>query len=209
MNPVMEQLPESKRTADVEAALAAYNINDMGTLADALVSANSLKGEVETIKGQLGEAKSKYDTLVADIPETSAGYGIAALESNEQGKSLLETFASSKVSKTAAAQIAAKVETISTEANASIVRERESRLTEVKTQLGDKGFDLAKRGAEILYPGVEQASVRERYLSDPDAISGLAIAGRVGVENPKVFQPASGGSGSGVLYQSMERRGIK
>ncbi len=209
MNPVMDQLPESKRTADVEAALAAYNVTDMGTLADALVSANSLKGEVETIKGQLGEAKTKYDTLVGEVPGSSDGYGIANLDKSDEGKKILGVFVEAKIPKSAAAKIASVYQDVSTETVARDTAARETRLSEFKASLGDKDFDLAQRGAEMLYPGEDKLSIRERYLSDPDAIPGLAIAGRVGVENPKVFQPQSGGSGSSVLYKSMESRGIK
>lgn len=226
MNPVMEQLPESKRTSDVEAALTGLGINDMGSLADVLVSSFTQKGEAETMKGQLGDLKNQMVGMVKlpgddasdevriafnstiGVPGSITDYGLTTLEATDAGKAMLSAFVESGVRKDVATKLVGKLDTMNQSVLTKKSEANAARLTEVKSSLGDKGFDLAKKGAEILYPGDELASIRERYLNDPDAVSGMANIGRLAIETPRIFQTPAKGSG-GDLYPGMTNRGMK
>jgi hypothetical protein len=103
----------------------------------------------------------------------------------------------------------AKMETMNAGVLAAQSTATAARLTEVKSSLGDKGFDLARKGAEVMFPGDEMASIREKYLNDPDAIAAIATVGRASIETPKVFQRSAQGGSGGDLYPGMSNRGMK
>jgi len=221
-HPIGRLIPKEKRSDELEAALNGLGATDMSTLADALITGYKAKTESETLASQVAELNETMDDMVfipdentseeetklfyekAGVPGSIVDYGIPELENNEDGKSILNAMLEAKIPKGSAAVFASKL----TEVSAAEKRANEERLASLKSSLGEKGLDLAKKGAELLYPGDDKASIRERYLSDPDAVPGLAIAGRVGIEKPNVFSgPTPGGGGS--LYPSMDKRGLK
>ena len=225
MNPIMEQMPESKRSAELEAALSGLGANDMGTLADAQVSANTLKGEAETMRGQLGEYKAKETSMVSiptdetssedkvkyermvGVPETSADYGIELFK-DEAGDLMLKAFRESGVRKDVGKRLAAKMEELNNSVMTTRAEASRIALEGTKEALGPKGFELAQKGANAMFPGDEMAKVREKYLNDPEALPGMAKVGRVTIESPKVFQGTARGTG-GSLYPSMDKRGMR
>lgn len=221
-HPIARLIPKEKRSDELEAALTGLNATDMRTLADALVDGYKAKTESEELRTQVTELESTMDDMVfipdedtpeeevalyyekAGIPEDIDGYGMDSLAKDEEGKKLLEAFVEAEIPKSSAEILTEKLNEI----NSGHVSKVQQQLESLKASMGEKDFKLAEKGAEILYPGEEKASIREKYLSDPDAIPGLAIAGKVGIEHGKLFnQQTQGGGGS--LYPSMDKRGLK
>jgi len=221
-HPIARLIPKEKRSDELEQALTGLGATDMGTLADALVAGYKAKTSGEALQNEVTELKTTMDDMVfipdentseeettlyyqkAGVPGDIVGYGLSSLSETEEGKALLGAFKEAKIPKKSAEILATKMNEMSSGQDA----ERLTRLETAKASLGEKGFELAKKGAEILYPGEDKASIREKYLSDPDAIPGLATAGKVGIENGRLFQRGVSGGG-GTLYPSMEKRGMK
>jgi hypothetical protein len=217
MNPVMEQLPESKRGADVESALSGLGVTDMGALADVLVSSHKLKGEAETMKGELEASKQKIEGALfipgenatpeevrafnqkIGVPEAS-GYEIPETEGADR---LREALSKAGIRKNPANVFVQELKTIGEEQAAQAAQAQQEKMDSYLASLGedkDKVVNLAKRGAEILS---QDSAVQTKLLSDPDLLPGLAKAGRASVESPKLFTTDPTG-GAGELYPSMK-----
>ena len=221
-HPIARLIPKEKRSDELEQALNGLGATDMGTLADALVAGYNAKTKGDALQAEVTELKETMDDMVfipdentaeeevklyyekAGVPGSIVEYDLNDMAASDEGRGVLNAFLEAKVPKKSAKIVAEKLAVLSSNQAAA----NETRLTEVKASLGEKGYDLAVKGADILYPGEENQKVREKFLKDPDAIPGLSVAGKVGIENGKLFQKGSTGGG-GVLYPSMEKRGIK
>ena len=217
MNPVMEQLPESKRTSEVESALEKLGVKDMSSLADALVKGSSLLGEVDTLRGQVGTLESKLEKMIelpGDDPQKEKEfYSKIGVPSNKDEYSvgdekLKSVFLEAKIPKKSAEILTSKLKMVEEEKAKELESQKLSKLSEVKESLKDQ-WRFVEKGVETLFPGEESAPVREKVLSDPDIVKGFATVGRLATEKATLFSSTPGGGGKGTLYPTMESKGIK
>lgn len=225
-HPVARLIPKDKRSDELEAALTGLGATDMGTLADALVAGYNAKSQGEALQTRVTELETSVGGMVKipgedsspedraaynkqiGVPETIVDYGLSEMAGNDYGREVLSAFHKANIPTKKAQAVAQSLKEIETKAIAKLESDNAARMTQVTQTLGEKGMDLAKKGAEMLYPDEAMAGIRERLLKDPDVIPGLAKAGSVTIENGKVFNSVTGGGG-GSLYPGMDKRGLK
>lgn len=229
-NPVMEQLPESKRTPEVETALNNLGMTSMAAIPDVVIPLSTLKGEADTMRGQLGDMKSKMEKMVEipgekaseeamktyhrriGVPETATGYGIPELDATEEGKSLLGVFLNAGVTKASAGALTKGMLDWQDSLSKKAAADNQAKMDEWKKSLGDKAektVALVTRGAELALPGEDNSLARQRLVNDPVLAPVMAKIGQAATEHPTIFQSRITGSASAGGYKTMDERGLK
>jgi hypothetical protein len=224
---VLELFPKESRTTDFKSALGKLEVTDMATLAGAVVKGGQALNQASELAGSKTELEAKLAGAIIPpgenatpeevsaykqrlgVPSEISGYGLTELEATEEGQKTLGAYLKAGVPKDVAVNLLQESSQIQSEYAASM----QARLAaDLKLKLADAGENAAvfqKSGAEVLFPGDQNAAVRERILSDPDMAQALVMVGKANRENPRQFQNNERGGVAGSPYKGMEARGYR
>lgn len=228
-----EQLPTDLQTDENYAVFDKYE--KLGDFATDFIKVNgditALTGERDELKGSVTKLDDQIKGMIAiptadspdevkaafhkmrGVPESVDGYGLEDLAKDDSGKTILEAFRGANLDPEQASAMVnfltshfENTEKAQKEASAEAVKKFKEGLGADKARVT---FKNAEDAITHFFKEEDREGAKASIMSDPKMISVYSNIGTLLKERPAIFASIGANEGSGDLYPSMSKMGIR